>query len=95
MQLRIQLFIGLFIVVSFLTACQQKQVIVTPSTTIRPIAPIKSHYETLQKLSTNTEASRNELMPFNILQRLRAILLRFYITHPNLDLGLARLNPLL
>lgn len=61
MQLRIQCFIGLFIMLSFLTACQQKQVIVTPSTNIRPIAPIKNHYETLQKLSTNTEASRSEL----------------------------------
>jgi len=61
MRLQIQLFIGLFIIVSFVTACQQKQVIVTPSTTIRPITPLKNHYETLQKLSTNAEASRSEL----------------------------------
>jgi len=61
MKSRILFFIGLSIMVFFITSCKQKPVIITPSSNIQPIAPIKNHYKTLQTLSTKPDASRSEL----------------------------------
>jgi len=61
MKTRILLFIGLSILVTFGTACQQKQVIITPDSNIRPIDPIQNHYKDLQSLSSSPQTAGSEL----------------------------------
>lgn len=61
MKSRILIFIGLSIIVALGSRYQKDPVIISPDSTIRPIAPLKNHYKTLQTLSTAPDASRSEL----------------------------------